>query len=113
MGDVSKTLAKMPGCHGRGTTEAMTLRSVSEDGGFARVVQEMRLRAGLTIGELAELMGVTKGAVHQYLYRMRGDGGTSTMRSFLRLAAVCRCEVTVTFPEATGRARRRYGATDG
>ena len=88
-------------------TAVMTSTSLAEDGEFARVVQEMRLRAGLTIPELAAGLGVTKGAVHQYLYRLRGDGGTSTMKSFLRVAEVCRCEVTVRFPEE--RARRRYG----
>tara|TARA_R110000824_G_scaffold225516_1_gene413104 strand:+ start:191 stop:487 length:297 start_codon:yes stop_codon:yes gene_type:complete len=87
----------------------MSQETVEREGEFSRVVQEMRLRAGLTIPELAEKMGVTKGAVHQYLYRLRGDGGTSTMKWFLRLARVCRCEVTVTFPAVTDRARRRYG----
>jgi hypothetical protein len=96
----AKTLGKMPSPHGVETTEIMSSEVLERDGEFARVVQEMRLRAGLTIPELAEGLGVSKGAVHQYLYRMRGDGGTSTMRSFLRLASVCRCEVTVRFPSA-------------
>ena len=91
------------------TAEVMSQETVEREGEFARVVQEMRLRAGLTIPELAEQMGVTTGAVHQYLYRLRGDGGTSTMKWFLRLARVCRCEVTVTFPAVTTRTRRRYG----
>jgi transcriptional regulator with XRE-family HTH domain len=81
----------------------LTVRGLEADGEFARIVQEMRLRAGLTIPELAEQMGVSKGAVHQYLYRMRGDRGTSTMKSFLRLAEVCRCEVTVRFPAVQER----------
>jgi hypothetical protein len=96
----AKTLGKMPRPHGVETTEVLASEVVERVGEFARVVQEMRLRAGLTIPELAEGLGVSVGAVHQYLYRMRGDGGASTMRSFLRLAAVCRCEVTVRFPSA-------------
>jgi transcriptional regulator with XRE-family HTH domain len=91
-------------------TVGVSLASVcAEDGAFARVVQEMRVRAGLTIQELAEQMGVSKGAVHQYLYRLRGDGGTSTLRWFLRCASVCRCEVTVKFPAERTRTGRRYG----
>ena len=87
-------------------TAVMTSTSLAEDGEFARVVQEMRLRAGLTINELAAEMGVSRGAVHQYLYRRRGEGGTSTVRWFLRCAAACRCEVTVQFPAGRPRAGR-------
>ena len=99
-----------PGQQRRAEVESVSLGGVcAEDGAFARMVQEMRLRAGLTINELAAEMGVSRGAVHQYLYRRRGEGGTSTVRWFLRCAAACRCEVTVQFPAGRPRAGRVYG----
>jgi transcriptional regulator with XRE-family HTH domain len=68
------------------------------DGACAALIQEMRDRAGMTVPQLASALGVSVGAVQQYLYRARGVGGSSTLRWFLRLAAVCACEVTITFP---------------
>ena len=75
----------------------------SEDGAFAKLIQEMRLRAGLTFRELAEKMEVSENAVHQYFYRKRGDRGSSTMRWFLRYAEACECEVVVQFPKEPDR----------
>jgi transcriptional regulator with XRE-family HTH domain len=80
---------------------------------FSELLQEMRLRAGLTIPELAARMDVEANALHQYFYRKRGVGGTSTIRWFLRFAEACGCGVTVTFPvsERAGRkAVMRYGS---
>jgi hypothetical protein len=76
--------------------------------GFAALLQEMKLRAGVTGAELAAKMGVTPNAVHQYFYKKRGAGGTSTMRWFVRFAEACGCEVVVTFPPPkTGQDRAR------
>jgi transcriptional regulator with XRE-family HTH domain len=78
--------------------ETLTYAVVTESGEFSRVIQEMRLRAGLSFRELSERMGVSVGAIHQYFYRYRGDKGSSTIKWFLRYARACGCEVTLTFP---------------
>jgi transcriptional regulator with XRE-family HTH domain len=71
----------------------------SDDGAFSQLIQEMRIRAGMTFREVSERMGVSENAVHQYFYRKRGAGGTSTLRWFLRYADACGCEVSVSFPK--------------
>ena len=76
--------------------------------GFAKLLQEMKLRASLTAPEIAAKLGVTPNAVHQYFYKKRGAGGTSTMKWFVRYAEACGCEVVVTFPPPkTGQDRAR------
>ena len=80
---------------------------------FGELLQEMRLRAGLTIPALAARMDVEANALHQYFYRKRGVGGTSTVRWFLRFAEACGCGVTVTFPVSARAGRKavmRHGA---
>jgi transcriptional regulator with XRE-family HTH domain len=82
----------------RGEGESLPYAAMEEEGEFARVLQEMRLRAGVTVKDLAETMGITTGSLHQYLYRQRGDGGSSTMRWFLRYVEACGGAVTLTYP---------------
>jgi transcriptional regulator with XRE-family HTH domain len=67
---------------------------------WSELLQEMRLRAGLTVRELADRMGVTPGAIHQYYYNKRGVGGTSTVRWFMRYAEACGCRVSLTYPRS-------------
>ena len=83
----------------------LTHGGVTDGEAFAALLQEMRDRAGLTVPEVAHRMGVEPNAVHQYFYRKRGVGGTSTMRWFTRYAEACGCEVSVSYPE--GRKGRR------
>ena len=75
-----------------------TLR-VEESGAFAELLTEMRLRAGFSVKQVAEQMGVRPGAVYQYLHRRRGEGGTSTVRWLARYAEVCGCAMSVTWPD--------------
>ena len=82
-----------------GSPPALTYRLGEDPEGFAELLQEMKLRAALTVPELAARMGVAANAVHQYFYKKRGVGGTSTMRWFLRYAEACGCEVTLRFPK--------------
>ena len=96
--------------------EALTSRVVGAEGEFSRILQEMRLRSGLTVREVSERMGVTESSVHQYLYRQRGARGTSTVKWLLRYAEACGCGVRVTFPESAEvqrRARMTYGRPRG
>jgi hypothetical protein len=96
--------------------EALTYRVATAEGEFARILQEMRLRSGLTVRGVAERMGVTESSVHQYFYRQRGAGGTSTVKWLLRYAEACGCGLMVTFPESAGaqrRARMTYGRPRG
>ena len=76
---------------------------------FAGLLQEMRHRAGLTIGALAEKLGSRPGSMYQYFYKKRGMGGSSTMRWFLRYAEACECEVTLRFPSSDRKVVVRYG----
>ena len=66
--------------------------------GFAALLQEMRVRAGMTVTELSRKLRMRPGSIYQYFYRKRGVGGSSTMRWFLRYAEACGCEVTLRFP---------------
>jgi transcriptional regulator with XRE-family HTH domain len=90
----------------------LTHGGVTDGEAFAALLQEMRDRAGLTVPEVAHRMGVEPNAVHQYFYRKRGVGGTSTMRWFTRYAEACGCEVRLTFPEVT-RGGGAYGRGRG
>jgi transcriptional regulator with XRE-family HTH domain len=87
-------------------TEVLTYPGSVEEGAFARLLQEMRLRSGLTFRALAREMGVSESSVHQYFYRQRGGTGSSTVRWLLRCAEACGCEVVVRFPPSTRRGRR-------
>jgi len=88
------------------STKALTRELGASHSGFAELLQEMKDRAAMTVPELAARMGVAPNAVHQYFYKKRGVGGTSTMRWFLRYAEACGCQVTLTFPD-----RERRSAT--
>jgi len=92
----------------------MTYALAKDPSAFGELLQEMKSRVGLTVPVLAYRMGVAPNAVHQYFYRKRGAGGTSTIRWFLRYAEACGCEVTLRFP-ASARAGRTavmtYGTT--
>ena len=83
----------------------LTFAVAQDPAGFAELLQEMKLRAAMTVPELAARMGVAPNAVHQYFYRKRGVGGTSTIRWFLRYAEACGCAVTLTFPLSERRGR--------
>ena len=83
---------------------------VGEPAGFSRLLREMRVRAGLTPTQIAQGLGVSPGAVHQYLYRQRGEGGTSTVRWLMRYAAVCGCDLEISFADAS-RGRMTHGGT--
>lgn len=76
--------------------------------GFSSLLQEMRNRAGLTIGALSAKLDMRPGSMYQYFYKKRGVGGSSTMRWFLRYAEACGCEVTLTFPESTRKVVIRH-----
>jgi hypothetical protein len=78
-------------------TGAVVRYPVSDDG-FAQLLEEMRSRAGLSVREIAAAWGVYPNAIYQYFHKKRGQGGSGTLRWFLRYASVCGCEVTVTFP---------------
>ena len=65
---------------------------------FASILQALRLRAGLSIRQVAERMGVSIGSVSQYLYRRRGVDGTGTVQWFLRYVAACGGDVSLTMP---------------
>jgi hypothetical protein len=88
--------------------EAVLSHEVEREAAFSELLQEMRLRAGLTIGEVADRMGSKPGSLYQYLYKKRGSGGTSTMRWFLRYAEACGCEVALRFPDMDRPAVVRY-----
>lgn len=81
------------------STKDLTWEWGASHEGFAELLQEMKDRAAMTVPELAARMGVAPNAVHQYFYKKRGAGGTSTMKWFLRYAEVCGCRVTLTFPD--------------
>ena len=66
--------------------------------GFGGLLKSMRERSMLTTKMLAGRLGGKPASVNQYLYRKRGQGGTSTLRWFLRFAEACGCKVYVTFP---------------
>ena len=85
------------------STKDLTWEWGASHEGFAELLQEMKLRAAMTVPELAARMGVAPNAVHQYFYKKRGAGGTSTMKWFLRYAEVCGCRVTLTFPDREQR----------
>ena len=85
--------------------ESMSYALAEDPAAFAGLLQEMRNRAGLTIPAVAQKMGLAPNAVHQYFYRKRGVGGTSTIRWFLRYAEACGCAVTLTFPLSERRGR--------
>jgi len=87
-------------------TEVLTYPGIVEEGEFSRLLQEMRLRSGLTFRALARKMGVSESSVHQYFYRQRGGTGSSTVRWLVRCAEACGCEVVVRFPPSTRRGRR-------
>ena len=90
------------------STKALTRELGVSHSGFAELLQEMKDRAAMTVPELAARMGVAPNAVHQYFYKKRGTGGTSTMKWFVRYAEACGCEVVVTFPPPkTGQDRAR------
>ena len=79
-------------------TGAVVRYPVSDDG-FSQLLEEMRSRAGLSVREIAGLWGVYPNAIYQYFHKKRGQGGSGTLRWFLRYASACGCEVTVTFPQ--------------
>jgi len=86
----------------------LTFAVAQDPAGFAELLQEMKMRSALTAPEIAARLGVTPNAVHQYFYKKRGTGGTSTMKWFVRYAEACGCEVVVTFPPPkTGQDRAR------
>jgi hypothetical protein len=92
----------------------MTYALAEDPSAFGALLQEMKSRSGLTVPVLAYRMGVVPNAIHQYFYRKRGVGGTSTMRWFLRYAEACGCEVTLRFPESARAGRTAvmtYGST--
>tara|TARA_R110002051_G_scaffold38872_1_gene82285 strand:- start:199 stop:573 length:375 start_codon:yes stop_codon:yes gene_type:complete len=65
---------------------------------FGGLLKAMRERSMLTTKMLAAKLGVKPASVNQYLYRKRGQGGTSTLRWFLRYAEACGCKVHISFP---------------
>jgi hypothetical protein len=65
---------------------------------FGGLLKAMRERSMLTTKMLASKLGVKPASVNQYLYRKRGQGGTSTLRWFLRYAEACGCKVYISFP---------------
>ena len=85
------------------STKVLTWEWGASHSGFAELLQEMKVRAAMTVPELAARMGVAPNAVHQYFYKKRGAGGTSTMKWFLRYAEACGCRVTLTFPDQERR----------
>jgi hypothetical protein len=86
--------------------EVLTL-ALDGEARWSEVLQEMRLRAGLTVKQLAERMGCTEGSLHQYYYQKRGVGGTSTLRWFMRYAEACGCRVSMTYPATDGPPKRQ------
>jgi hypothetical protein len=106
MGDMAQGLFQVNRkVRSRGVEEPISRELLRRPGAFAEVLQEMRLRSGMTIREIADVLGISTGSVHQYFYRQRGDLGSSTLRWFLRYADACGCEVSVSYPE--GRKGRR------
>jgi hypothetical protein len=65
---------------------------------FGGLLKSMRERSMMTTKMLASKLGVRPASINQYLYRKRGEGGTSTLRWFLRYAEACGCRVYITFP---------------
>ena len=65
---------------------------------FGGLLKTMRERSMLTTKMLAAKLGVRPASINQYLYRKRGEGGTSTLRWFLRYAEACGCKVYISFP---------------
>ena len=86
--------------------EEVSSEVVADQAGFAALLREMKLRAGLTVPEVAARMGVSPNTVHQYFYRKRGRGGTSTMKWFLRYAEACDCQVVVEWARPEGGVER-------
>ena len=68
---------------------------------FGGLLKTMRDRSMLTTKMLAGKLGVRPASINQYLYRKRGQGGTSTLRWFLRYAEACGCKVYIAFPGST------------
>lgn len=65
---------------------------------FGGLLKAMREKSMLTTKMLAAKLGVRPASINQYLYRKRGQGGTSTLRWFLRYAEACGCKVHISFP---------------
>ena len=47
---------------------------------------------------MARKLGIEPNSITQYLYRKRGQGGSSTLRWFLRFAEACGCRGYLVFP---------------
>ena len=82
--------------------EYLPMEAVPDDADFAELLQALRVRAGLTVREVAERMGVSVGNVSQYLYRRRGRGGNGTLRWFLRFLEACDSSMILAIPPRRG-----------
>ena len=93
--------------------EYLPMEAVPDDADFAELLQALRVRAGLTVREVAERMGVSVGNVSQYLYRRRGRGGNGTLRWFLRFLEACDSSMILAIPPRRGHyAQQRTPTTD-
>jgi hypothetical protein len=73
--------------------------AVTRDGpAFAQLLRDMQRHAGLSTRGMARKLGIEPNSITQYLYRKRGQGGSSTLRWFLRFAEACGCRVYLVFP---------------
>jgi hypothetical protein len=81
-----------------GSPREIALRFPATVDGFSDLLEEMRLRAGLSVSQIATAWRVKPNALYQYFHKKRGGSGTGTLRWFLRYATTCGCEVTLRFP---------------
>ena len=81
-----------------GSPGEIALRFPATVDGFSDLLEEMRLRAGLSVSQIATAWRVKPNALYQYFHKKRGGSGTGTLRWFLRYATTCGCEVTLRFP---------------
>lgn len=86
---------------GRGSehrTAGVKFEVATDPASFGGLLKAMRERSMLTTKMLAEKLCVRPASINQYLYRKRGQGGTSTLKWFLRYAEACGCKVYIAFP---------------
>ena len=65
---------------------------------FARLITEMRERAGLSRAALARQLGINASSLKQYENGRRGRSGKASLRWFLRSAAACGHELSLELP---------------